>query len=190
MFAEQAEAPGTRILLPNEIAPAGAFLQNLELPIRLILFGNGPDSHPLLSFATILGWEVIEMEEASELPVEADDRTAAIVKSHNYGRDFAALQHLFSLNLRYLGLLGPRQRRDQLLHALMETGAVIDSELFSPAGLDLGAETPEEIALSIVAEVNEVFAGATGGSLRDRKTPIHQWNLVPEQIEECAMSAQ
>ena len=114
-----------------------------------------------------------------------------LVKSHNYGRDFAALQRLLSLNLRYLGLLGPRQRRDQLLHALMEAGVAIDSELFSPAGLDLGAETPEEIALAIVAEINAVFADASGESLRDRKAPIHGWNLAPSpatRIEEWAVS--
>lgn len=194
LFEGAQEALGSRILLPNETAPDGAFVQELCAPIQLVMFGSGPDSAPLTSFARILGWSVIEVDEVLDLPQQADDRTAAIVKSHNYGRDFAALQHSFTLNLRYLGLLGPRQRRDQLLHGLLEAGVPIDSELFSPAGLDLGAETPEEIALAIVAEINAVFADASGESLRGRKTPIHRWNLVrsphQEQIEECAVSAQ
>jgi len=97
----------------------------------------------------------------------------AIVKSHNYGRDYAALQHLLALDLRYAGLLGPRRRRHQLLHALLDDGVQIDAELFAPAGLDLGAETPEEIALAIVSEIQCVFAQSSGASLRARKAPIH-----------------
>jgi|SRR5436190_9940875 len=191
LFGKPGEKSGSRILLPNETAPGGAFVQQLQPPIQLILFGHGPDTAPFFSFAKTLGWNIIEVDEASDLPQRVDDRSAVLVKSHNYGRDFAALQRLLSLNLRYLGLLGPRQRRDQLLHALMEAGVAIDSELFSPAGLDLGAETPEEIALAIVAEINAVFADASGESLRDRKAPIHGWNLAPSpatRIEEWAVS--
>jgi xanthine/CO dehydrogenase XdhC/CoxF family maturation factor len=62
---------------------------------------------------------------------------------------------------------------DGALHGLLEAGVNLRSELFSPAGLDLGAESPEEIALAIVAEIQTTFAEAAGESLRDRKTPIH-----------------
>jgi xanthine dehydrogenase accessory factor len=193
VFAGKEDELGSRILSAGERVPAGAFVQDLQPPIQLVIFGDGPDSTPLRSLAEILGWRIIESDQASDLPTRADERTAAIVKSHNYGRDFAALQHLLQLNIRYVGLLGPRKRRDQLVNALLDAGVSIDSELFAPAGFDLGAETPEEIALAIVSEIQSVFAEASGESLRDRRTPIHGWNLVrtprPVQVEECATLA-
>jgi xanthine dehydrogenase accessory factor len=192
LFMGRGDDLGSWILSPGERAPAGAFVQDVKPPIQLVIFGDGPDSTPLRSFAEILGWRVVEADQASELPARADERTAAVVKSHNYGRDFAALQHLLQLNLRYVGLLGPRKRRDQLVNALLDAGVSIDLELFAPAGFDLGAETPEEIALAIVSEIQSVFAEAGGESLRDRRAPIHGWNLVrtPEPVpaEECATS--
>jgi xanthine/CO dehydrogenase XdhC/CoxF family maturation factor len=194
VFAGNEKELGSRLLSIGEAVPAGACVQDIPAPIQLIIFGDGPDSAPLLSFAEILGWRVIETDQPADLPSRADDRSAAIVKSHNYGRDFAALQHLLPLKLPYVGLLGPRKRRDQLLSALLDTSVTIDSELFAPAGFDLGAETPEEIALAIVSEIQSVFAETSGESLRNRRAPIHGWNIArtsaPAPIEECATLAQ
>lgn len=191
-FAGSGQDLGTRIVLADAQAPAGAFVQQIEPAIRLLIFGEGPDSAPLRGFATLLGWDVIEVDQPGELARHADSRTAAIVKSHNYGRDFAALCQLLKLGLPYVGLLGPRQRRDQLLNAVLDEGIVIDAEIFAPAGLDLGAETPEELALALVSEIQATFAGATAASLRNRKAPIHGWNVAPrpatEPEEECATS--
>jgi xanthine dehydrogenase YagR molybdenum-binding subunit len=180
---------GTRMLNPGETAPDGAFVQEITAPIQLVIFGEGPDSAPLRSFAQILGWQVIETDRAETLPLDLDARTAAIVKSHNYGRDFTALQRLLQLDLRYVGLLGPRKRRDQLLGDLLDVGVPLNAELFSPAGFDLRAETPQEIALAIVAEIQAVFAESSGESLRDRKAPIHGWNVAPARTTECETSA-
>ncbi len=183
---------GTRIIRSDEPIPAGAFVQEIEPAIRLLLFGEGPDSVPLRGFAEILGWEVFEIDQPTELAANADSRTAVIVKSHNYGRDFAALCQLLKLDLPYVGLLGPRKRRDQLLNAVLDEGVAIDAEVFAPAGLDLGAETPEELALALVAEIQATFAGASAEPLRDRKAPIHGWNVVQRpavMVKECATSA-
>jgi xanthine/CO dehydrogenase XdhC/CoxF family maturation factor len=187
VFSGPLDRLGTRIPGSGEDPPPDAFVQEIRAPIQFLIFGDGPDSDPLRSFAEILGWSVIEIDQASDLPVRADERTAAVVKSHNYGRDFTALRYLLQLDLRYVGLLGPRKRRDQLLGALLDSGISLDSELFAPAGLDLGAETPEEIALAIISEIQTVFADASGESLRDRKVPIHGWNLVrqPAAVDEC-----
>ena len=185
----QGEQSGTRIVRHDSIVPADAFVQEIEPPIRLLIFGEGPDSLPLRAFAEILGWEVFEIEEPAELASHVDNRTAAIVKSHNYGRDFATLCHLLKLDLPYVGLLGPRKRRDQLLNAVLDEGIAIDAEIFAPAGLDLGAETPEELALALVSEIQAVFADASAESLRDRKAPIHGWNVVRRPLKECATSA-
>ncbi len=174
---EKSDALGTRLLPPGAAPPAHAFVQTIPAAIRLVLIGEGPDSAGLRGLAAVLGWDLIEAEEASALPPVLDRRTAAIVKTHNYGRDYAALEKLLPLGLPYLALLGPRRRRDQLLHALIEAGVEVRSELFAPAGLDLGAETPEQIALAMVAEIQAIFAGASAASLRERKAPIH---LVPD----------
>jgi xanthine/CO dehydrogenase XdhC/CoxF family maturation factor len=192
VFAGSSEL-GTRLARRETQIPEGAFVQEIEPAIRLLIFGEGPDSISLRAFAEVLGWEVIEVDEPAELSNHADSRTAAIVKSHNYGRDFAALCHLLKLDLPYVGLLGPRKRRDQLLNAVLDEGIAIEAEVFAPAGLDLGAETPEELALALVSEIQSVFAGAGAESLRDRKAPIHGWNVVrrpaPVSVEACATSA-
>jgi len=193
VFSGAPEQLGTRMLGMEEKSLPDAFVQEIKAPIQILIFGDGPDSMPLRSFAETLGWSVIEVDQASDLPARVDERTAAIVKSHNYGRDFAALRHLLQLDLRYVGLLGPRKRRDQLLNALFDDDASLESELFAPAGFDLGAETPEEIALAITSEIQTVFAEASGESLRDRKVPIHGWNIVgkpaPDPVDECETSA-
>lgn len=193
VFEGKGEELGTRLLPCDEGVGGGAFVQEIEPPIQLLIFGDGPDSNPLRALAEILGWDVIEVDQAADLPSRLDERSAAIVKSHNYGRDFAALRHLLQLELPYVGLLGPRKRRDQLLNAVLDSGISIDAGLFAPAGLDLGAETPEEIALALISEIQAVFAGATAASLRDRKAPIHGWNLVrkpdPAPAAACPTSA-
>ncbi len=154
------------------------FSQIIPPPIQLLLVGDFPDNKPLRAFAEALGWSVLEARTIAEIPDNLDQRTAAMVKTHHYGRDFAALQKLLPLGLPYVGLIGPRARRDQLLHTLLEQGFALDSELFAPAGFDLGAETAEEIALGVIAEIQMTFAAGTGESLRDRRAPIHA-NIAP-----------
>ena len=170
---ENAESLGSTLVASPNDAPPGSYVQEIHPPLQLVIVGKGPDSAPLRSFAAILGWRVIEAEEISALPNELDEWTAAVVKTHNYGRDYAALKMFLPLGLRYVALLGPRRRRDQLFHALVDDGMPVRSELFAPAGLDIGAESPEEIALAIVAEIQATFADRSGESLRDRKAPVH-----------------
>jgi xanthine/CO dehydrogenase XdhC/CoxF family maturation factor len=129
---------------------------------------------PFRSLGYLLGWDVIEIVDPNLFSIEPDAWTAAVVKSHNYGRDFISLQKMLPLQLRYVGLIGPRKRRDQIMGELLEVGVTINAGFFAPAGLDIGSETPEEIALAVVSEIQRVFAGATGESLRERKTAIHQ----------------
>jgi len=169
---------GSRVLALGESTSGSAFVQEIEPALQLIIFGEGPDSYPLRAIAELLAWSVIEAEQVGDLPAHTDDRTGAVIKSHNYGRDCAALQHFLQMDLRYVGLLGPRRRRDQILGDLLDRGASFKAELYAPAGLDLNAETPEEIALAIASEIQAVFAQGSGESLRARKTPIHGWNMV------------
>jgi xanthine/CO dehydrogenase XdhC/CoxF family maturation factor len=101
----------------------------------------------------------------------------AVVMSHHYVHDVPVLRELLKRPLAYIGLLGPRKRGERILRDLRNEGATFtDAELerlHSPVGLDLGAETPEEVALSIIAEIRAVLAGRDGRPLRERNQPIH-----------------
>ncbi len=167
-------AARTVVAAPNENVPAGCLVQRVRPPVRFMLVGEGPDSSALVQLAGTLGWLPVIADEHDICQIVADDRTAAIVKTHNYGRDFVALRALLPLDLPYVGLIGPRRRRDQLLNDLLDIGVPINAGFYAPAGLDLNAETPAEIALAIVSEIQRAFCGGGGGSLRDRKVPIHQ----------------
>ncbi|MNL60006.1 putative xanthine dehydrogenase subunit A [compost metagenome] len=110
--------------------------------------------------------------------VALDARTAAVVMSHSLSADRAWLDALLATPIAYLGVMGPRARTARLLNDLP---SVIppSNALHAPVGLDLGAETPEEVALAICAEIRAVLAGRRGGFLRERSGPIHDRSLIP-----------
>jgi xanthine dehydrogenase accessory factor len=168
-------------LLPADVFLAerrGVFIDTLQLPIRLLLFGTGPEIEPITQLAKALGWVVERFGHPFELGQDfrSDIQTAAVVMNHNFGRDLLSLHRLLPLQLRYVGLLGPKKRHAEILTQLSEyvpfefNGAL--NNFFAPAGLDIGSEAPEEIALSIVAEVEAVLSGRVGGFLRERGANI------------------
>ena len=172
----------SRVLPERELVVErdGIFLQTVALPPRLLVFGDGPEAGPLVSFAGGLGWICYLYPHPDALPEDfvVDGATAAVVMTHNFGRDLAALDRLFPLNFPYIGLLGPRKRQQELLSRFSDfRGGGVPVEwletLHSPAGLDTGSESPEEIAFSIVAEVAAVLAGRKGGFLREKTLAIH-----------------
>jgi xanthine/CO dehydrogenase XdhC/CoxF family maturation factor len=163
---------------PFTFESASGFVQEIEPAIRLVVIGSGPDGFALCEQAKLLGWETLLIESIADWEGEFDPWSAAVIATHNYGRDCAALRHLLPLALRYLGVIGPRRRRDEMLSDALDAGATIASQLFAPAGLHLGAETPGEIALSIVAEIQQTFATATGVSLSKRNAPIHEPDAI------------
>lgn len=175
-----------------------AFIEFIPPPVSLIIIGAGNDVMPLVRMADILGWEttiadgranyaksgrfpscnVIVSKPANVLEnVKIDNRTVFTLMTHNYNYDLAILKELLTRNVTYIGMLGPRKRRDRMLNELHEQGVVISEEqlsvLHAPVGLDIGAETSEEIALSIVAEISAVLAGKTGKHLKDEGESIH-----------------
>lgn len=180
---------GTRLLAPDELVPgrSGTFLHTVPLPVRMLLFGAGPEITPLRQLAQALDWLTLPCLHATDLAEDfvGDAQTAALVMTHNFGRDLAVLHRLMPLELPYVGLLGPRRRHQHLLGELLSHSPDLAnglSSLHAPAGLDLGSESPEEIALSIVSEVAAVLAQRHGGHLRDRATSIH---LVGAALTEC-----
>ena len=158
--------------------PGGESLIEIIRPQRaLVVFGGGADVEPVVRLAQQTGWraDVVTTREA----IDVSDYDAAVVMTHNFARDVDILRTLLASRIAYIGLLGPRTRGDELL---AEVDAPRDSRIFSPVGLDLGAETPEEIALSIVAEIQAVLNARSGRALRDLDRPIH----APRNTPTCA----
>jgi xanthine/CO dehydrogenase XdhC/CoxF family maturation factor len=90
----------------------GVLIDTVPLPVRLLLFGTGPEIEPIAQLSGNLGWIVERFGHPLELPdgFPSDTQTAALVMTHNFGRDLLALDRLLPLQLRYVGLLGPRKR--------------------------------------------------------------------------------
>ena len=154
----------------------GVFFEYIARPVALVVCGEGADTAPLAALGESLGWQVRRVAKDDALG-RLDDRTACVVMTHNYARDLALLGPLLASRARYVGVLGPRRRTERLLEDLrtrgQEASSVALRRLHAPVGLDLGAETPAEVALSIAAEVRAVFASRAGGALRERQGPIH-----------------
>jgi len=138
-------------------------------PRAIAVFGNGMDVEPVIALAERLGWRAARGFE-SELD-------AAIVMTHNFLKDAELLEMLLPSATPYVGVLGPKQRGAELITHLSDEARAHAHRLRSPMGLDLGGDTPEEIALSIIAEVQAVLNGREGRALHERDAPIHD----PEQ---------
>lgn len=189
-----AEGCAALVPLSSGSAQAEALVEYLLPPPRLVIFGGGPDVDAMVRQGAAVGWHVIiantrtEDELRGTFPaasewvslVHADqadrgiqltERTAAVVMTHNFVRDRMLLDRLVRSSAGYIGVVGNRQRFDDLLADLAHDGAPVDASrdrMFGPAGLDVGAENPEQIALAIVAEAHAVLAGRAGGFLRER----------------------
>lgn len=184
----------------RELAPGvRAFVEVLEPPLRMAVFGAGHDAIPLVRAASVLGWNVTVADErrafltperfreaASFVMIEdparaakaagVDERTFAVVMTHNVLRDREYVRSLLGSPAPYVGILGPAARTERLLAELREDGVDVEAareRIHAPAGLDLGGEGPEEIAQAIVAEIVAVKRRRSGGFLRDRPGPIH-----------------
>jgi xanthine/CO dehydrogenase XdhC/CoxF family maturation factor len=109
-----------------------------------------------------------------------DDRTAFVIMSHNYSRDVEFLGSLLGKGAAYIGCLGPGERLERMLKDLNARGQVPHEHdrIYGPAGLDLGADGPTEIAWSILAEIMSVRRRRGGGSLVEKKGPSG-WRPLP-----------
>jgi xanthine dehydrogenase accessory factor len=174
----------------SRLVRAGAveiFVEVIEPSPALLVFGAGHDAIPVVRIAKQVGWHVTAVDgrpalDDGVLGVAPEPLAAAVVMNHNYARDRAILRALLPLAPSYVGMLGPRARTEKMLVDLgVEQWPAC---LHAPVGLDIGADTPETIALSIVAEVQAVFAGREAGMLRERCGPIY---IRQESSEAAAM---
>ena len=189
---------------PLPTGKAEVFIEVIQPPVPLMIFGAGHDAVPLVRLGQELGWYVTVVDsrqadatrerfqradevilsrpETIQDSIHLNNRTMAVVMTHNYLHDLELLKTLLPSPVGYLGILGPKSRTGKLLLDLQQQGITPTEKqlqrLYSPVGIDIGADTPEEIALSIVAEIQAVLANHSGGSLRNKQGPIHDRSLV------------
>ncbi|MEZ4968086.1 MAG: XdhC family protein [Flavobacteriaceae bacterium] len=174
------------------------FEQRMKPCFKLFIIGAEHDTVQLCSFATNAGWEVTIVADPAEeknildfegahdflgiLPenfplAQVDRHTAIILMNHSYSKDLKYLLMLRNVKPIYLGLLGPYRRREKLFGELMERSPEISYDfldgIHGPAGLNIGAETPQEIAISIVAEILSVIREKEPMLLKNKETGIH-----------------
>ncbi|MEQ8582529.1 MAG: XdhC family protein [Marinoscillum sp.] len=180
----------------------------VEPSIEVLIFGAGADAQPVVNLAKGLGWRVTISDEciahlapvhfpmADQLvscqrgfvtrEIRVTPYTAIVLMSHNYDYDLEVLKQVVKSEAPYIGILGPKKRADKLFAALAEAKINLTEQdhqrIHSPIGLDIGAETADEIALSILSEVLAKFAGRSGGFLKYHKGPIHKRQGIDDQV--------
>lgn len=175
--------------------PVTAFLEFISTPIALVIAGAGNDAQPLAQICHLLGWQVTVIDgrpaqatkdrfptadrvlvaKASEVEItKSDARTAFVLMTHNYNYDVALLGRLLATNTPYIGSLGPKKKLLKMLDELGLNTEPNRQRVHGPVGLDIGAETAAEIAVSIVAEIKAFFSGAAKEPLKNKILPIHQ----------------
>ena len=184
------------------------FIELIQPNVSLIIFGGGFDARPVNQLAKTLGWNVTVTDECVShiAPVffpSADklslcqrqfiDRdfnitpyTACVLMSHNYEYDRDVLKKLIATETPYIGILGPRKRFEKMREEFLTQGFILEEKsiqhIHSPIGLDIGAETPDEIAVSIIAEIQSKFSNRSGGFLKYNQGPIHQRDSKTNQV--------
>ena len=186
-----------------------AFIEFLQPPVSLVIVGAGNDALPLMQMADITGWDVrivdgrnthakperfvsacqVIVSKPGEVleQIEIDSQTVFVLMTHNYNYDLAMLKALLVRDVTYVGLLGPKKKLDRMLDEIREEGTEINEEqlknIYGPVGLEIGAETAEEIAISIIAEIKAVLSGKPGGSLREKQDTIHPSNDIFVEVK-------
>ena len=176
-----------------------ALIQYIAPPVSLIIAGAGNDVQPLVTMAGILGWEVtvgegrithatqkrfpeaknvlfVKPEELIQ-NIKIDQRTYFVLMTHNYKYDLDVLRLVLKTNCPYIGILGPKTKLQRMFDDLNAAGIMLTEDdlkrIYGPIGLDIGAETSEEIALSVISEIKAVMEGRKGTSLRYKTEKIH-----------------
>lgn len=181
-----------------------AFIELIKPSVELFIAGAGNDAFPLVHMANILGWHVTVVDgrkthaNANRFPsakkiiiakpaeaiqqISITEQTVFVLMSHNYNYDLAMLKELVNTNCNYIGVLGPKKKLEKMFTALQDEGMEVNDEMkekiYGPVGLDIGAETAEEIALSILAEIKAVLAKRNAATLRDKNGFIHEHHIV------------
>jgi len=177
-------------------------LEYIPAPRRLVIFGAGHDAVPLVSMARLQGWHTTvidarthfarperfaDADHVAAMPLQPFvglralvEDAAVVVMTHSLAQDRHWLGQVLTLKPRYIGQLGPRSRTERLLDELPDNPrhAPAFAALHYPVGLDLGGDTPQCVALSILAEINAVLNQRQGGMLKHREASIHAADVI------------
>lgn len=181
-------APASRRQVELQGKTYDLLLESLGPPHSLVIVGDGAGAHLLAELSLQLGWETTLVDPSqpmANLPEGArqivappsllasqltlDSTTSAVVMTHRLERDIAYLGALLQTPVSYLGVIGSRQRAAQIKAAFPQA----NGRLHVPAGLDIGSETPQEIAVAIAAEILAFRSGRQGGPLSHTQRSIH-----------------
>ncbi len=181
----------------HRIGGRRVFVEVLPPPPHLVVCGAGEDARPLVAYAADSGFRVTVFDhrpallvpehfpQASRLVLARPgtpeamaslppaERSLAVVKTHSLAIDREWVRLLLAAGVPYVGVLGPRERTEGILKDIGETGALRAGRVYGPVGLDLGADGPRQVAVSIVAELLAVTAGRQPRHLYERKEAIH-----------------
>ncbi|MDT0687698.1 XdhC family protein [Autumnicola psychrophila] len=176
------------------------FIQNYQPPVKLIIVGAGNDARVLVQQAELLGWDtivtdgrpthankcrfttscqvIVSKPESTLENIEINHRSCFVLMSHNYHYDLAVLKLLVAHEeIPYIGILGPKKKYVRMLDELAIEGFKLNTKvlnkIYAPVGLEIGAETPAEISISILAEIQSVLTGTSARNLREKSSPIH-----------------
>ncbi|MGL4632704.1 MAG: XdhC family protein [Leadbetterella sp.] len=170
----------TFIELDNSLS---VFLEIILPTPKILIFGSNYDVYPIIDLCKILGWPVKIISPISKIKpeyrtyglelsesIDLDSHTAVLLMSHSLNQDTENLKNMWDQSMGYMGILGPKSRSEKILNLLNFTSK---PNLFFPMGLDIGAESPEEIALAILSEIKSYFASRNGGFLKNRRGKIY-----------------
>ncbi len=175
---------------------ASIFIELIPPQFHLAIYGDNYDVYPIIEMAQLMDWELSLVGNIQKLKKEKlqsvtnlypkelearpsiDERTAIILMAHDYKTDYENMALLTKTNAPYIASLGPRKRFDKMITEFKSNGIEFSKDeqqrIFAPCGLEIGANTPEEIALSLFSEILSVFTGNNGGMLRLKEGPIHE----------------
>lgn len=173
-----------------------AFIELIPPQFHLAIYGDNYDVYPMIDLAKVMDWEVSLVGKLQKLRKDklgavknlyqkddeqhppVDRRTAIVLMAHDYKTDLKNLQHALQTPTPYIASLGPKKRFEKMQAELLKRGTPLTPEqlerIYAPCGLEIGANTPEEIAMSIFTEILSVYANKKGGMLREKETPIHE----------------
>ena len=197
------ESKTTTIKKIDENSEVEALIEYIAPPVSLVIVGAGNDVQPLVKMVEILGWDITIAEgrathatkkrfpKAKQIlvgkpeqvfkDIKIDYQTYFVLITHNYKYDLAMLKLLLQTDCNYIGILGPKTKLNRMLDDFSDEGIKVTEEqlnrIYGPIGLDIGAETSEEIALSIIAEIKAMMSGKTGTSLKYKTGKIHNTAL-------------
>lgn len=176
------------------------FMELYQPPVHLILVGAGNDAQLLAQQADLLGWKVtvtdgrpthankqrflgacqviVAKPEETLENIKIDKQTCFVLMSHNYNYDLSVLKLLLGKRqIPYIGILGPLKKYNQMLNELAGQGVEVSKDdlnkIHAPVGLEIGAETPAEIGLSVLAEIQSVLTNKNARPLKQKSEPIH-----------------